>query len=69
MPHHAFKGQTPNEMYFGKDNTIDAEIKKPEQPHVKHGSSSIDSEVATLVRAKNRTPSHPARQAVTHRGV
>jgi len=28
MPHHAFKGQTPNEMYFGTGKTIDAELKE-----------------------------------------
>ena len=28
MPHHAFKGQTPNEMYFGTGKAIEAELKQ-----------------------------------------
>jgi len=28
MPHHAFKGQTPNEMFFGTGKTIEAELKQ-----------------------------------------
>jgi hypothetical protein len=28
MPHHAFKGPTPNEMFFGTGKTIEAELKQ-----------------------------------------
>jgi len=28
MPHHAFKGQTPNEMFFDTGKTIDAELEQ-----------------------------------------
>ena len=36
LPHSAFRGQTPDEMYFGTGDTVSADFRHARPPHAGH---------------------------------